>query len=169
MGEFEAMSLGRCVATVRAWAEASWPLTPEQGRAICSELGWMMDPEKEKFYFTGLGVSWKRDASLTVRDGGVWSVLFQLTTRVSPEDVQSHGQTVLELTNALTEELTMLYGNPQCGLTESGKKTVDWRLSNGVVIGYAANTTVLMVFIDSPARTALMDDPRSDPNPDERL
>ena len=169
MSEFEAMSLERCVATVKAWAEAPWPLTPEQGRAICSELGWVEDLEKPTFFYVGLGDRSKRDAYFSVHDGGVWSAVFQLTTRVSSEDVQSHGQAVLELTNALTEELTMLYGNPQCGLTESGKKTVDWRLSSGVVIGYAANTTVLMVFVDSPARTALLDDPRSDPNPDERL
>ncbi|WP_371151355.1 DUF6301 family protein [Buchananella felis] len=169
MGEFEAMSLERCVATVRAWADAPWPLTPEDGQAICSELGWMMDPEKEKFYFTGLGDSWKRDASLTVRDGDVWSVLFQLTTRVSPEDAQSHGQTVLELTSALTDELTVLYGSPLREFTKSGKERFQWDLANGVSIHYAANTTVLLVFIDSPANTALLADPRADPNPDERL
>ncbi|WP_371164089.1 DUF6301 family protein [Buchananella felis] len=168
MGEFEAMSLERCVATVRAWVEAPWPLTPEQGRAICSELGWMMDPEKEKFYFTGLGVSWKRDASLTVRDGGVWSAVFQLTTRVSPEDEQSHGQTVLELSYSLIGELTRLYGTPFVEGSPLEIERVQWDLANGVAIHYAPNTTVLVVFIDSPARRALLADPRSDPNPDER-
>ena len=169
MGEFEATSLERCVATVRAWAEAPWPLTPEQGRAICSELGWMMDPEKEKFYFTGLGVSWKRDASVTVRDGGVWSVLFQLTTRVSPEDEQSRGQAVLELSYSLIGELTRLYGTPFVEGSPLEIERVQWDLANGVAIHYAPNTTVLVVFIDSPARRALLADPRSDPNPDERL
>ncbi|WP_371151351.1 DUF6301 family protein [Buchananella felis] len=169
MGEFEAMSLERCVATVRAWTEAPWPLTTEQGRAICSKLGWVEDLEKPTFFYVGLGDRSKRDAYFLVHDGGVWSAVFQLTTRVSPEDEQSHGQTVLELSYSLIGELTRLYGTPFVEGSPLEIERVQWDLANGVAIHYAPNTTVLVVFIDSPARTALLDDPRADPNPDERL
>ena len=169
MGEFEAMSLERCVATVRAWAEAPWPLTPEQGRAICSKLGWVEDLEKPTFFYVGLGDRSKRDAYFLVHDGGVWKVLFQLTTRVSPEDAQSRGKTVLELSNALVDALTQLYGNPLREVTSSGMERVEWNLVSGVSIHYAISSRVLIVAVDSPARTALLADPRADPNPDERL
>ncbi|WP_371174602.1 DUF6301 family protein [Buchananella felis] len=169
MGEFEAMSLERCVATVRAWAEASWPLTPEQGRAICADLGWVEDLEKPYFYYTGLGNSTKRDAAFTVIYDEVWSAVFQLTTRVSPEDEQSRGQAVLELSYSLIDELTRLYGTPFVEGSPLEIERVQWDLANGVAIHYAPNTTVLMVAIDSPGKTTLLADPRADPNPDERL
>ena len=169
MGEFEAMSLERCVATVRAWADAPWPLTPEQGRAICADLGWVEDSEKPYFYYTGLGDGSKLDAYFSVRDGGVWSLLFQLTTRVSLEDEQSRGKPVLELSNALANALVRLYGNPLREVTGSGMERVQWNLGSGVSIHYAMSFQVLIVAIDSPARRALLADPRSDPNLDERL
>ncbi|WP_371174609.1 DUF6301 family protein [Buchananella felis] len=168
MGEFEAMSLEQCVATVRAWADASWPLTTEQGRAICSKLGWVEDLEKPTFFYVGLGDRSKRDAYFSVHDGGVWSAVFQLTTRVSPEDAQSRGKTVLELSNALVDALTQLYGNPLREVTSSGMERVEWNLVSGVSIHYAISPRVLIVTLDSPARTALLADPRTDPNPDER-
>ncbi|WP_371177278.1 DUF6301 family protein [Buchananella felis] len=169
MGEFDAMSLERCVATVRAWANAPWPLTPEQGRAICSDLGWVEDLEKPTFFYVGLGDRSKRDAYFSVRDGDIWSLLFQLTTRVDPDEEKSNGKTVLELSNALANALTQLYGNPLREVTSSGMERVEWKLVSGVSIHYAISPRVLIVTLDSPAWTALLADPRTDPNPDERL
>ena len=169
VGEFEAMSVERSVAAIRAWADAVWPLMPEDGDAICSRLGWLPDPESSRFYYSGFNDGKDRDISVVAKDGKVWSVTFYLTTRLAVDEVEKNAPFLKELASAVTEQISVEYGKPSRTVTPRGAELIEWELADGVTIDLAHNPRVLMVTVDSPARTALLSDPSADPNPDERL
>ena len=99
----------------------------------------------------------------------IYWINFPLSTLAEEEERRLSRPTIISLVSRIEESLIARYGEPERLEDSDGFKTDEWVLRSGASFYIGYDELVVDVSVSSPTLTELMNDPTSDPNPDEEL
>lgn len=168
MTVFRTLSAVRSLELVHAWANAPWPITWDQAFTIARTLGWTHDPNDEYLFMSELATD-EADGYFGTFNEAPSSVEFPLTTLADQGCEAETGPQTRALFAQINEVLETEYRTPATEVGPTGIPASIWSLASGASLRIACDDRFILVRVSSPARTALLNDPAADPNPDECL
>lgn len=165
MAEFHHLPIERCLELIDTWANAPWPVTVSQGHRIALTLGWRTTEKGPRFYAGDLSDG-EMDSFFNQLNGIVIAVDFPLGTRIPLEREDELGPLIAAFYASLVRALKDKYGKPQF-TKKADFERAKWPLPSGASISVINFGVGCDVTISSPDYNTLLNDPASDPNPDE--
>lgn len=165
MTDFQTLPLKRCIALIYTWLNLPWPVTAQQGHEVALSLGWRTVEQGPEYYASELSAG-AMDSYVTTYNEMLDSVFFPLMVRRSKEERDAFAPLTLAFYESLVKELRVLYGRPKRGKGRN-YQSAEWTLPSGASLSLNNYDIGCDVYVSSPARNAILDDPASDPNPDE--
>ena len=147
---FEAYPADRFIEIVKAWAEHSWPMSPEEGRQVFEDLEYradISDPDMFSSPFT----NGTPDSFFTAQGNIIDNVFIAVANRLTtPESSNIIERTYLEYCDAIDESF-----RPAATTLRTQKKNTEWRFNNNVELSVGNADITVSLFIRSPRMTKL--------------
>lgn len=169
MSGFRALSPERALEIIQAWINVSWPLSSAQAASIAAGLGWVADKKTPGVYISEMADGNDGDCIVSSENNFIYWINFPLSTLAEEGERRLSRPTIISLVSRIEESLIAQYGEPEKLEDSDGFKTDEWVLRSGASFYMGYDELVVDVSVSSPALTELMNDPTSDPNPDEEL
>lgn len=147
---FEAYPTDRFIEIVKAWAEHSWPMGPEEGRQVFEDLEYradISDPDMFSSPFT----NGTPDSFFTAQDNIIDNVFIAVANRLTtPESSNIIERTYLEYCEAIDS-----YFASTVTKLRTQKNNTEWRFNNNIELSVGNADITVSLFIRSPRMTKL--------------
>ena len=147
---FEAYPTDRFIEIVKAWAEHSWPMGPEEGRQVFEDFEYRADPSDPDM-FSSPFTNGTPDSFFTAQDNIIDNAFIAVANRLTtPESSNIIERTYLEYCEAIDR-----YFASTVTKLRTHKNNTEWRFNNNVELGVGNADITVLLFIRSPRMTKL--------------
>ncbi|WP_039886326.1 DUF6301 family protein [Schaalia georgiae] len=150
--EFEAVSAGRAVEIMRAWAQHRWPMTVDEGGGVYTGMGFTPRPGDRTFFTSDMS---PREADSFLVDEGdlVGEVSLRLSNWVPEEDWEHSLPKSRAAFDEYVRAYTEVLGEPFSFEGEGPDFSRRWILDTKVMVELAGNEAFVELSVDSPEGT----------------